>query len=271
MNNLEVIGNYLDDVEITELCRELDSSSYNTEDKDIPLEYNNILCKYDLCFDNVNNIEFEVNKLLKTHYQNEKVIKSAFIKSHFSKSIENILAIEFPIKSSRVDLAKFNGSSYAYEIKTDYDNFSRLQKQLDDYIQIFDFVYVILSKKKYTKNKDYFPNNIGVYSYTIKDSTIKFSKEQNAEKNVDKDMYGLLNLLHIKELKFAFKRCPKDQKKSMQITTILNLYSSKYINSKVKALIKMRYRKRWKEAYYMLEEIPDISLKQLYYKNGSRY
>lgn len=271
MNNLEIIESYLDNEEIVGLCRELDNHSNNIENKNYSVGYNNILAKYDLSLDDSTRVEFEVNKLLKTYYLNEKIIKAAFIKSHFSKSLDNILAIEFPVKNSRVDLAKFNGSSYAYEIKTDYDNFSRLQKQLDDYNQIFDYVYIILSKKNFLKNKWKLNAGLGIYSYSLDGSTIKFRKEITAAKNKKKDIYSLLSLLHIRELKFAFKKCPINVRKKEIIETIMVVYNEKYINSKVKSLIKMRYRQKWNNAFYNILNAPEIELEKLYKKNGSHY
>lgn len=53
---------------------------------------------------------------------------------------------EFRTGKSRVDLAIFNGTSTAYEIKSDWDSLYRLEGQVADYLKVFDEVYVFTSE-----------------------------------------------------------------------------------------------------------------------------
>ena len=48
------------------------------------------------------------------------------------KGKSHVTIFELPVGSSRADLCKINGTSVAYEIKTDLDNFNRLEKQIED-------------------------------------------------------------------------------------------------------------------------------------------
>jgi hypothetical protein len=48
------------------------------------------------------------------------------------------LQVEFPVSNSIVDVAVFNGTSTAYEIKTEYDSERRLSTQPRDYLKVFD-------------------------------------------------------------------------------------------------------------------------------------
>jgi hypothetical protein len=48
------------------------------------------------------------------------------------------LQVEFPVSNSIVDVAVFNGTSTAYEIKTEYDSERRLSTQTRDYLKVFD-------------------------------------------------------------------------------------------------------------------------------------
>lgn len=51
--------------------------------------------------------------------------------------------LELPVGRSIVDVAVVNGTSTAYEIKTEYDTPRRLQSQTGDYLKVFDKVFVV--------------------------------------------------------------------------------------------------------------------------------
>jgi len=51
--------------------------------------------------------------------------------------------LELPIGRSIVDVAVTNGTSTAYEIKTEYDTTRRLNSQTGDYLKAFDRVFVV--------------------------------------------------------------------------------------------------------------------------------
>lgn len=51
--------------------------------------------------------------------------------------------VELPVGGSIVDVAVFNGTSTAYEIKTELDSDKRLASQAPDYLKAFDRVFVV--------------------------------------------------------------------------------------------------------------------------------
>lgn len=53
------------------------------------------------------------------------------------------MQLELPVGRSIVDVAVFNGTSTAYEIKTEFDSDKRLASQSPDYLRAFDRVYVV--------------------------------------------------------------------------------------------------------------------------------
>ena len=53
------------------------------------------------------------------------------------------LQVELPVGRSIVDVAIFNGTSTAYEIKTEFDSNRRLVTQTPDYLKAFERVYVV--------------------------------------------------------------------------------------------------------------------------------
>lgn len=88
-----------------------------------------------------------VNDLIFNFYYCERVIKYYFIQ-HLRNKMDHIVAFEMAVGDSRVDICRINGSSYAYEIKTEYDTFDRLETQMSDYIKTFEKVYVIVPKAR---------------------------------------------------------------------------------------------------------------------------
>jgi len=61
---------------------------------------------------------------------------------------------ELGVKNSKADCVIVNGTLTVYEIKTKYDNFSRLDKQIEDYKKVFDKIYIITDEKN-TKRLQY--------------------------------------------------------------------------------------------------------------------
>lgn len=53
------------------------------------------------------------------------------------------MQVELSVGGSIVDAAVFNGTSTAYEIKTEFDTPKRLLTQSNDYLRAFDLVYVV--------------------------------------------------------------------------------------------------------------------------------
>lgn len=66
------------------------------------------------------------------------------------------LVPEFRVENSKADCVVLNGNSTCYEIKTDLDNFTRLNDQLSAYEKIFDKTYVVVAEG----HRDYALKNI---------------------------------------------------------------------------------------------------------------
>jgi hypothetical protein len=85
-------------------------------------------------------------RYLKANYRCEYVYKNEIANQlllRFHNDNSATLLKEFGLNQSIADIVIVNGHTVAYEIKTELDNFERLNGQLDDYSQIFDQVYVV--------------------------------------------------------------------------------------------------------------------------------
>lgn len=85
-------------------------------------------------------------EVLASSYRNEYVYKNELAtRIVFGRHSPRTASfqVELPIGRSIVDVAVANGTSTAYEIKTEYDSAKRLRSQASDYLLAFDRVYVV--------------------------------------------------------------------------------------------------------------------------------
>jgi hypothetical protein len=148
---------------------------------------------------------------LNKNYRNEYIYKCLLFKrvilGHHSAKTASMLQ-EFKLGKSKVDAFVINGIATSYEIKSEYDNFERLKKQLDDYSQFSDEIYVVGSATKADELAGFLPKNIGVkvlnkrgYFTSIRRAS-KLEPIYTSEKIID-----LLTATELK--KIAINYCPE--------------------------------------------------------------
>lgn len=103
--------------------------------------------------------------LLSREYRNEYYYKNSIAKKillgrHSINS--STMLTEFRVGANKADCVIVNGISTCYEIKTDFDNLTRLKSQIDSYLKIFDKVNVVVSKKNLTSVLHTAPEEVGV-------------------------------------------------------------------------------------------------------------
>lgn len=88
---------------------------------------------------------------LEKNYRNEYFYKNTILNKKLlgTYSVNTTVALsEVVVNKSKADLILINGKAVVYEIKTEYDNFSRLLNQLNDYYKAFKEVYVVTSEEQ---------------------------------------------------------------------------------------------------------------------------
>lgn len=98
------------------------------------------------------NVELisEIYSELKNNYRNEYFYKNTLLNKLLLgvHSVNTTTALtEIPIAKSKADFVLINGRAIVYEIKTELDNFERLESQLNDYYKAFNHVAVVTSKE----------------------------------------------------------------------------------------------------------------------------
>lgn len=239
LENISVLSNHLKGV--------IDSSFLSTiADKNIHAIYNDIILKY---------------------YPNEICIKASFIKQVLMKGKTHVTIFELPVGSSRADLCKINGTSVAYEIKTDLDNFNRLEKQIEDYYKIFEEVYIICSETNVSNILTVIPETCGLYSYKQTNSgRYIFKSQRTAKKNLKLDINKQLQIVRKSEFYDFFKLSNDISKKTDLINFTKMYYDAETINHIFKKLLKKRFEKQWNFLKENHDSIYEIDY-QWFYKN----
>ena len=120
----------------------------------------------------------------------------------------SIIATEVPINQTQniVDVLQISTTvSSAFEIKSDRDNFSRLDKQIQSYSSVFNYVSVVISENNYKAVLPLIPKKIGIM--LIKESNIIVKRKPSEIKKLSKDALAKIiwknNLLKIMSSKFT--------------------------------------------------------------------
>lgn len=206
------------------------------------------------------------NEIILKYYPNELSVKSNFINQVLFKSNNHVTIFELPIGSSRIDLCKLNGSSIAYEIKTDLDNLLRLNKQLNDYLEIFEKVFVICSLNKLKDIENQIMPQCGIYTYSIsKYGNYKFQQYRHAILSEHLNSEKQLDVLRKQELIKSFSVGSLTNRKEIT-SLVLQKYSYSQINEIFKQIIKARYETQWNFLKNNKSEIFEIDY-QWFFKN----
>lgn len=102
---------------------------------------------------------------LARNYRNEYVYKNAIAeKILLGKHNLNtsFMLFEFPVGSCKADAVVLNGTSHVYEIKSEFDNYSRLDSQIAAYMNVFEYITIITSQGLYDNLFMHLPKNIGI-------------------------------------------------------------------------------------------------------------
>ena len=136
-NNSILINRFFTRNTLKELINEGESATYSAA-----------IRRYVADSSNLSNLECisEIYFFLKSQYQNEYYYKNTLL-NKLLLGIHNphttTALTEVPIGNSKADFILINGKAVVYEIKTELDNFERLDGQIADYYKAFSRVAVV--------------------------------------------------------------------------------------------------------------------------------
>jgi hypothetical protein len=165
--------------------------------------FEKIVRRYEISFSNDENIKnenviSEIYQYLGKSYRNEYFYKNTLL----NKLIINVHRVntttaltEVPIAKSKADFIMINGKATVYEIKTELDNFERLETQIKDYFKAFDHVCVVTSESKSNELLKKLKNTpVGVYVLTSKNTIRRVKEPVKYREALDKEqIFKVLN------------------------------------------------------------------------------
>lgn len=187
-----------------------------------------------------------INQLILKYYTCERVVKYHFIK-YLKDAIHDIVAFEMSVGDSRIDICRINGKLCAYEIKTEYDNYDRLETQMKDYFSAFERVYIIVPIKNANAVQTYIPPQCGIITYRLDgNANMIFAYKRSAQDNKC-DIDFCLNSLSSSDLSKIIKllKLKPCKTKNENLELLLSVTKEKNIWSTYKHFLKEKYKEQW--------------------------
>lgn len=140
-------------------------------------------------------------RILESNYRCEYIYKTKIIRWIIQEySSENsVIFNEFRTPNAIADLVLFNGSSRAFEIKTEYDSPYRLSDQLQVYTQLFQETYLVISEQHIKQYISELPDNVGIIKLINTENNYSLSIHRKALKTEKINKELLMKVLHRQE------------------------------------------------------------------------
>ncbi len=194
-----------------------------------------------------------VYSFLLKNYKNEYIYKNAITQKILlgthSLNTSHLLT-EFRVGRCKADAVILNGTSTVYEIKSEYDTFDRLSKQIDAYLQVFEHINVITSTSQIPELRKNLPSEVGIMALTDRNtiSTVRHSisnldniclntlfdsLRKSEYTKVINDYYGSIpdipNTQIYSECKRLFMAMPKDKAHSLAVQSLKERRNIKFL------------------------------------------
>ncbi|MBG0765377.1 MAG: sce7726 family protein [Tissierellales bacterium] len=133
--------------------------------------------KYGDLFDNI------FNYLLKNYrceYVYKNLLANELLLARHSLNSSSIIT-ELRVGNAKADVVILNGTSTVYEIKTELDNFDRLNHQLEEYKKFFDKIFIVTHHSIINKISNTFDEGLGLIQLS-EDHKIETLREAKSNK-----------------------------------------------------------------------------------------
>lgn len=151
----------------------------------------------------------EIYKYISKSYRNEYFYLNTLLNKLLlvKHSIHTTTALtQIPIGKSKADFIMINGKATVYEIKSELDNFERLETQLKDYFKAFNFVCVVTSEENYFKLYNLlYDTPVGICILTKHDTISRNLVKEPIENNSCLDHRTIFKVLHKGEYESIIK------------------------------------------------------------------
>jgi hypothetical protein len=170
------------------------------------------------------------------------------LKQYIDDGIEKSIVLdEWQVGESRIDIGVVNGKITGYELKSKKDTLNRLEKQVRDYLLIFDKLYLVIDETHRDEVMNMVPFQVGIMIVSRRN----ISTERPAEQNHKIDYSKLASLLWKDEMIEVLSETDRRGFKSKCKTTLAKIIAEEYgdeTKTVVRERIKDRYCRGWRRS-----------------------
>ena len=215
----------------------------------------------------------EIYQFMARSYRNEYFYQNTLLnKLLIGKHSPNTTTAltQIPIGKAKADFILINGRAVVYEIKTELDNFDRLNNQIENYYKGFNCVCVVTSEAQFPRAQELLKHtNVGIYVLTKKNTISKKNKKEPRENNDNLNHTTIFKMLHKNEFEAILLEYYGELPQATQVfyySRCLEKFSEIPI-AKAYSLALQQLKKRNRIDPEVLSQIP-YELKSLAYFSG---
>jgi hypothetical protein len=113
----------------------------------------------------------------------------------FSDPSHDLILEEFGCNTSRIDVAVVNGSLHGFEIKSDSDSLARLDRQVEQYGRVFDFMTLICGRKLFSAAREFVPKWWGLRMAKFENGNVTLLEIRGPKQNKYQENAALARML----------------------------------------------------------------------------
>lgn len=217
----------------------------------------------------------EIYRLLSKGYRNEYFYKNTLLTKLLlhRHSINTTIALtQIPIGKSKADFVLINGKAVVYEIKSELDNYNRLESQLADYFKAFDHVCVVGPEREFDNLLDMLNDTpVGIYCLTKRDTFSKTKRKEPKAHYSELEHKSIFRVLYKQEYEYIIGKYFGELPRTTQVqhyNMCLEMFSSiPIIEAYNFALVAMK--KRNKRIVLHVKQMPYFLNSVLYFLDPS--
>lgn len=195
-------------------------------------------------------------------------------KKYQDKTITTEISINTSYGVKIADVVLSNGHAVAFEIKSEFDTIKRLDKQINGYSEVFEYVYFVYWDEKYDLESLKLPENIGCIKAFWKKGVISFQIVRKAKINHFATPKIIANLLWKSELEYFLRQKNILIKSSYDKSTLVQLFVENFNKIESKKIFRFVLKKRFEKgflAYKAMQNTSDALFSLMQYKTDKNY
>ena len=156
--------------------------------------------------------------------------------------------LNLPSTGSRIDIAVVNGSFHGYEIKSSCDTLVRLEKQIESYSKVFDYLSIVTEEKYLQRITLMSPDWVEIICVTSLNESIEMVSARKGHFNDHKEGFHLARILRKDEIQSILTENSIKFKKSSRAWTLCETLAETLNITELAHSVRLKLKERsdWK-------------------------